>query len=131
MEITHITRSYTEKIQHQSYGGQPYESSDHFCSLSAELDPSDNVIEVSQQLEQSCRELVESSKINKIAEFSGGIPQQEFQTFLYDYIAERGDCMNPETFDLTRKSMSPAQAKIINIIRRAKATKKRNDPERQ
>lgn len=125
MIITNITKSYSYKINHALYGGHQYESSDHFCSLTAEVDESDDLMQCSRDLSLACEDIVFGSVETQIASFQGGIPAKEFDTFMYDYVA--GRVLNPEVFDETRKRLSPSQAKTIDIIRRAKATKKRDN----
>ena len=125
MIVTNITKSYSYKLNHSLYGGHQYESSDHFCSLSAEVDESEDLMECSKHLALACEDIVFGSVENQIASFQGGIPVKEFEQFMYDYVA--GRVTNPEVFDETRRRLSPSQAKSIDIIRRAKATKKRDN----
>ena len=118
MEVTNITRSYSYKLNHAVYGGNQYESSDHFCSLSADTSEDDNIIEVSQELTGTAKELVNKSVMEEITNFGGGIPSKDFEKFLYDFVA--GRVKSPEVFDDTRKKLSRSQSHIVDIVRRAK-----------
>ena len=126
MEIETITTSYTRKISHALYGGGQYESSDHFVSLSAVLETGEDPIEAHAQLQATAKELVEKSITEEIEGFQGGsVPPAEFFKFLYDYVA--GRLTDPEQFDETRKKLSPAYRNVIEIIRKARATRKRDE----
>ena len=125
MILTTITQSYSRKLNHHLYVGSQYESSDHFISLSADLDEDENFTECSKELKDICIEMVDQSIESQIQSFQGGIPAPEFEKFMYDYVAGRVN--SPETFDETRKRLSPSQFKSIDIIRRAKATRARDN----
>ena len=118
MEVTNITKSYSYRLSHAVYGGNQYESSDHFCSLSAEVEEGENILDVSQELTDTAKELVNKSVLAEIASFGGGIPSKEFEQFLYDFVA--GRVKSPEVFDDTRKKLSRSQSHIVDIVRRAK-----------
>jgi hypothetical protein len=89
MEINTITTSYSRKINHALYGGGQYESSDHFCSLSAELEVGEDPVVAHKQLAESCRVLVESSLDSEITSFAGGLNAEDFYDYLRDLVARR------------------------------------------
>lgn len=97
MEVTSITASYSRKINHALYGGAQYESSDHFCSLTADIEIGEDVLKAQKELAGACREMVEKSVEGEIESFSGGLPPEVFYNYLRDLVARRP--INVETYD--------------------------------
>jgi hypothetical protein len=89
MEINTITTSYSRKINHALYGGGQYESSDHFCSLSAELEIGEDPVKAHAELSESCKALVETSLDGEITSFAGGLNAEDFYEYLRDLVARR------------------------------------------
>lgn len=85
MNIQTVTTSYSRKINHDVYGGMPYESSDHFASLSAEVDEDENVVDVHRQLFTACKELVGSSVGDEIIKMQGGKNWKAFIALLREF----------------------------------------------
>lgn len=118
MEIINITQSYSRKINHAIYGGNQFESSDHFVSLSAEVELGEDVVEVSKNLKEACELIVTRSIEDEISKMEGGIPAQEFESEMYNLVAGRG--MDSNKYN----SMSQRQKSYIQIIKRADKIKK-------
>lgn len=89
MELTNITASYSRKLNHAHYGGGQYESSDHFVSLSADLDHDEDVLEAQKWLKEACRAMIEQDVQDEVQGLTGGITFQEFETYLRDLVARR------------------------------------------
>lgn len=125
MENLEIVVSYSRKINHALYGGNSYESSDHFCSLKNVIDHEIDPKQAHEELAQLAEELVNARVDAEIAGFQGGIPQQDFETWMYDYVAGR-----PIDGEVYYK-MSKYQQRLIQVIKRGKATAKRDKHENQ
>lgn len=78
MEISQITTSYSRKLNHAVYGGEQYESSDHFVSLTADVEADENIIEAHDQLTTVCRELVNASVGKEVLKMQGGVAWPKF-----------------------------------------------------
>lgn len=112
-----ISTSYSRKVNHDQYGGQPYENSDHFCALSEEVPDEWDEKEVAERhskLYGMCRNLVEKNVENEICGLSGGLPKLEFNRVLDSYL--RGEPMKSEEYE----TMSANQKMIIQAIKRSK-----------
>lgn len=89
MELTNITASYTRKLNHALYGGGNYESSDHFVSLSAELEDGEDVLKAHKELKNACEQMVTTAIEDEITSFSGGTTADDFYTYIRDMVARR------------------------------------------
>ena len=121
MELTNITISTSRKLNHQYYGGGQYESSDHFISLSAEVDESDNLIEVHKELKETTREMIEKDISNEIEGLSGGLTWAVFEKYLWNLTARRP--VDPETY----QQASRLQKMIFQAVKRGLQTAKRDE----
>lgn len=74
MELLTVTASTARKINHAIYGGEQFESSDHFVSLSASLEDGEDVVKAHRELMLMCKELADTSVANEILKFQGGLP---------------------------------------------------------
>lgn len=120
MEIETITASYTRKINHGLYGGGQYESSDHFCSMSATLEVGEDPTKAHQELKTACMEMVNNAVLDEITSFSGGIPADQFYTYLRDLVARRP--IDGETYQKCNK----AQQAILQAAKRGLQMNKRD-----
>lgn len=120
MIITNITISQSQKCNHALYGGSQYESSDHFCSLTAEIDETEDVTQISKDLKEYCDSEVQKSIASKIMSFQGGIPKDEFDKYLQAYVAGRQ--IDPNTYE----ALSPLQKETMQIIKKGKSMAKRD-----
>ncbi|MFZ2523673.1 MAG: hypothetical protein WAW92_04800 [Minisyncoccia bacterium] len=118
MQVLNITQSYSRKINHAIYGGNQFESSDHFVSLSAEVETGEDIVEVSDQLKKACELIVSRSIEDEISKMEGGISAKEFEDEMYNLVAGRG--MDSNKYN----SMSQRQKSYIQIIKRADKIKK-------
>ena len=112
-----ISTSYSRKVNHQQYGGMPYENSDHFCSISREVsdDCSEEAIKTWKgELQRMCKEMVDKSAEDEITGLSGGLPLAQFNRVMDQYL--QGGSMTPDEYE----TMSPAQKNIIQAIKRSK-----------
>lgn len=116
-----IAVSYSRKLSHELYGGNSYESSDHFCSLKIEIDDETNPEETHKELAEMAEKMVNSRVEEEIMGFQGGVPHDEFKKFIYDYVAGRP--INGERY----YAMSRAQQDLVQTIKRGKATNKRDN----
>lgn len=122
MQLETITASYTRKLNHGLYGGGQYESSDHFCSMSATLDDNDIPQNAYQELHQACKEQVEKAVYDEITSFSGGIPADVFYTYLRDLVARRPiDAETYQKCNNTQKAILQAAKKGIQMNKRDEA----------
>jgi hypothetical protein len=85
MEIETITASHSRKIQHEHYGGQKFEGTDHFCSMSASVEIGEDVKEVHRELMLACREMVNTSVAHDILKIQGGLGWTDFMGQLRQY----------------------------------------------
>lgn len=120
MEKIEVTASYSRKINHAMYGGNEYESSDAFCSMKEHIDPESDPKQAHQELAEMCRESVDNF-LQQVIDSFGGIPQADFDAWKYNYVAGRP--VDEETYH----KMSKAQKDDIQLIKRAKATHKRDN----
>lgn len=88
-EIDTVTSSYSRKVNHALYGGGNYESSDHFVSMTATLEPNEDPIQAEKGLHQTCKEMVTNHVLEEITTFSGGVQTEQFYTYLRDLVARR------------------------------------------
>ena len=87
-QLKEIVCVYQRKINHEAYGGLPYEGSTHFASLKVETEESDDPREVYQTLLDSTREMVEDSIEAELASWSGGVQSAVFKKLLDKYRVE-------------------------------------------
>ena len=120
MEIETITSSYTRKLNHSLYGGGQYESSDHFCSMSASLEVGEDITTAHSTLKQACMELVNNAVFDEITSFAGGLPADQFYTYLRDLVARRP--IDGETYQKCNK----AQQAILQAAKRGLQMHKRD-----
>lgn len=120
MEITNITVSHSRKINHQYYGGGQFENSEHFVSLSAEVNEGEEILEVQKQLKEACREMVEKDIADEVTGFSGGLTWGEFETYLRDLTARRP--VEAETYERSNKQ----QKLILQAVKRGLQMNKRD-----
>ena len=128
MEITNITVSSSKKINHGIYGGGQYESSDHFASLSADVETNEDVLQAHRELMMACKEMVNTSVGNEILKMQGGIPWTNFMEIVREYRLKRN--LSADMSEQTQK-MTMLQRSIINemkLLMRDKAEIKK-DPE--
>lgn len=114
MEITSITVSTSKKINHAVYGGVQYESSDHFASLSADLDIDEDVTTVHRELMMAVRELVNTSASQEILKMQGGISWEKFFEVMRKYRLNRvldGDS------SMESQNMNQLQRQIMNEMK--------------
>lgn len=121
MEITNITVSYSRKLNHAYYGGGQYEMSDHFVSLSADVEIGEDVIEAQKQLKEACREMIQKDVEDEITGLSGGLPWDEFELYLRDMVARRP--ITEEPYNRANKS----QKMILQAAKRGLQMNKRDE----
>lgn len=121
MEISNITASYSRKINHALYGGGQYESSDHFCSLSGEVEIGEDIVASQKQLFELCKTMVETSIEGEISSFAGGLAPEDFYEFLRDLVARR-----PIDVELYYRCNRRQQA-ILQAAKRGLQMAKRDD----
>lgn len=71
-----ICRSFSGKLNHQLYGGNPYESSDYFASRKIEV-PEDQAAEESERIHQECRAEVQAAMLQTIARLKAKAVQRQ------------------------------------------------------
>ena len=120
MEITSITASFSQKVNNALYGGGSYEMSDHFVSLSADLEIGEDVIASHNDLMKSCREMVQTDIENTITSFAGGITPEKFYTYIRDLTARRP--IDGETY----QECNGSQKAILQAIKRGLQMNKRD-----
>lgn len=121
MEITHITASYSRKLNHKLYGGSEFESSDHFMSLTAELDHGEDTVAAEKELRSACMEAVTHAVEDEIMSFQGGITAEQFYTYVRDLVANRP--IDGETY----MACNQRQKSILQAIKRGKQMGKRDE----
>ena len=112
-----VTVSYTRNLSHSLYGGMPYETSSFFISIQVSPEEEGDVRAAFEEARTKVMEQIHS----EIGRLQGGLPYDEFQKFLYDYVANRP--VGVETYN----KMGENQQAIIQTIKRAKATAKRDN----
>jgi archaellum biogenesis ATPase FlaH len=115
-----ITASYARKINHAMYGGNEYESSDTFCSMKEVISAESDPVQAYEELVGLCKEAVDNHVQLEIDEM-GGLDKETFEKWKYDYVAERP--VDEETYH----KMSKKQMNDIQLIKKAKATLKRDN----
>jgi len=85
MEIESITASHSRKINHAIYGGEQFESSDHFVSMSASVETGEDLTEAHRELMLACKEMTGVSVANEILKMQGGKPWTEFMEQIRQY----------------------------------------------
>lgn len=116
-----LRASYTRKINHELYGGNSFENSDWHASLELDVDDETSPGEVFTDLQYSLKSAVDSAIEREIINFQGGLPVQDFKAWLYDYVADRK--VPGEKYE----QMSRYQQDLVQVIKRGKATRKRDD----
>lgn len=89
MELTNITVSTSRKINHAIYGGEQFESSDHFVSLSADVEDGEDILAKHRELMAMCKEMANTSVSDEILKMQGGIAWSDFLAKLRDYRLKR------------------------------------------
>lgn len=112
-----IAVSYSRKINHSLYGGSDYESSDHFCSISASV-PREDFQKEYRELRTRAKLEVDQSASLEIESLSGGLPKKQFDTMLTQFINNK-KWGTAEDYEM----MSPTQQDLFQIIKRAKKRK--------
>lgn len=121
MEIETITSSYTRKINHSLYGGGAYESSDHFCSMSASVEVGEDVQKAEKELHTMCMEMVNNHVLDEVSSFAGGITADKFYTYIRDMVARRP--IDGEVYQACNK----AQKAILQAVKRGLQMNKRDN----
>ncbi len=114
MEITNITVSSSKKINHAVYGGEQYESSDHFVSLSAAVEDGEDLVQAHRELMMACKEMVNTSVSNEILKLQGGIPWTTFMEIIKEYRLKRN--LNADMSDHSQR-MTSLQKSILNEMK--------------
>lgn len=114
MEITNITASASRKINHALYGGEQFESSDHFASLSAAVEEGEDILQAHRELMMACKEMVNTSVSNEILKMQGGIPWNTFMELLKEYRLKRN--LNTDMSEHAQK-MTTLQKSILNEMK--------------
>lgn len=104
------------------YGGQPYESSDHFCALKQVIDDDTDPVEVQKELAQLAKDMVDARVENEVMNMAGGLHKKEFDRIIDKWLKE-GDAGD---VDVYIDEMSPYQQNIFQIIKRARKRIKSN-----
>ena len=120
MEITSITASFSQKLNNGLYGGGDYEMSDHFVSLSADLEIGEDVVSAHNDLVKTCREMTQKDIEDTITSFAGGIDAERFYTYIRDLTARRP--IDGETYNLCNRS----QKAILQAVKRGLQMNKRD-----
>ena len=116
-----VSVSYSRKLNHELYGGNSFENSDYFASVEIDVSDDSDVSDLYKGLQETVKDAVNKAIDEQIFEFQGGIPVQEFKSFMYDYIADRP--VQGEVYE----RMSRYQQDIIQVMKRGKATRKRDE----
>ena len=85
MEIETVTASTSRKINHAIYGGEQFESSDHFVSLSATLEDGEDVTKAHKELMLICKEMANTSVAEEVLKLQGGLAWDAFFLILKEY----------------------------------------------
>lgn len=85
MELLTVTASTARKINHAIYGGEQFESSDHFVSLSASLEDGEDVVKAHRELMLMCKEMANTSVADEVLKLQGGVAWTDFFTLLKTY----------------------------------------------
>lgn len=80
-----VSASYTRKINHDMYGGFPYENSEFFCSIRRQCEKGKEA-EAYRELVALAKEEVVKATASEIQGMMGGLPAKEFQRMLDDYL---------------------------------------------
>jgi len=110
-----ITVSYSRKLNHDLYGGNQYESSDHFCSLKIVTDEETDPKEAHKELSELAKEMVDGRVEEEMMAMDGGIPKAEFNKMLDNFITNKA-WGGAEDYE----RMSQYQQNIFQVIKRAK-----------
>lgn len=114
-DTVEIVASYSRKLNMELYGGQPYESSDFFCSMKTVVSAEDNPSESYDELSQFCKDAVDARIEKEIMNMEGGLPQKDFNKMLDNFIHGRA-WGGAEDYE----AMSHYQKNIFQIIKRSK-----------
>lgn len=118
MEIETITASHSRKINHSLYGGEQYEGSDHFCSMTASVETEEDLKEAHRELFLACKEMTGVSVANEILKLQGGKPWGEFMAQLREY--RLGEL---ELADDVYHSWNQQQKNVYEEMKKLKRTK--------
>lgn len=108
-----ITTSYSRKLNHDLYGGNPYESSDFFCSITKEVEEEEKKKEI-KQLYMFVKSQVDERANKEIAGLLGGMSPREFKHVLDNYI--ENTTLTSDQYE----RMSKGQQNIIQEIKKSK-----------
>ena len=115
MEITNITVSTSRKINHKIYGASDYESSDNFCSLGAEVEVGENLVEKHRELMLMVKKLNNTAVSHDILKIQSGYAWDDFMEMVRQY--RLGHLVI--TDDLTEK-MNELQKNIFEEMKKLK-----------
>jgi hypothetical protein len=118
MELTSITVSTSRKVNHSLYGGEQYESSDNFVSLTAEVETGANLIESHRELMLTAKELNNTAVAHDILKLQGGYSWTDFFGLLRDYRLGKLQL----TDEVTLK-MNQTQKSILEEMKKLKRAK--------
>lgn len=121
MEVETITSSYTRKLNHALYGGGDYESSDHFVSMTANLEAGEDPTAAYKELNKACEELINEAVEDEITSFTGGVPAAKFYQYLRDLVARRP--IEAETY----QACNSRQKAILQAAKRGLQMNKRDE----
>lgn len=121
MEITNITVSKTQKLNHALYNGGNYESSDHFVSLTAEVLENEDVLQKEKALREIATEMLQKALEDEITSFQGGLTAEKFYDYIRDFTANRP--IDAETYE----KANTRQKAILQAIKRGKQMLKRDN----
>ena len=120
MEITTITASFSQKLNNALYNGGNFEMSDHFVSLTADLEVNEDPVTAHKNLMAACREMVQMDIEDTITSFQGGIDAERFYTYIRDLTARRP--VDGETYAACNRR----QKAILQAIKRGLQMEKRD-----
>jgi hypothetical protein len=125
MELTTITASTSRKINHAIYGGEQFESSDHFVSLSANVEDGEDPTKAHRELMLMCKEMANTSVSDEILRIQGGLPWTKFMELIREYR------LNKQVGDIEGfERMNRLQKAIVNemkLLMREKTEKELRD----
>lgn len=125
-----IAVSYSRKISHDHYGGNKYESTDHFCSLKEEVPqdtPPEALKSVYRDLKAQCKEMVLQDVMSEIAAFTGSLSEDELRRLLRFY---RGlENMTPDEYEELVVKLTPLEQTLCHEFKKLEDTKRRWEEE--
>ena len=109
-----VVASYSRKLNHQMYGGQAFENSDHFCSIKLQIDEKIDPQKAYQDLHEQCQQGVMQSIGNEITGIAGGLHIKIYNAWLDRYLIDGTG--QADEYEL----MSPMQKEVVQAIKRSK-----------